>query len=230
MRGENGALAGFFCDAHDTAAGDADEQLAVIRRESDARAEAAQVRDRFYFAGRIDAIDLPPFAAGPKDAVAIERTAFGMIEPAGKDSKTIGWDFGTHRQACKNTGTDNPLNAKISASSMAPVILTFLTGWNCLLLCYNLVMPKLDYRNIEKDPARCGGQPVVAGTRIRVATVLTCYRQGMRVEEIIQHYSNLKPSDVHDALAYAYDHLDEIETDLADDDEAQVKARHKPPT
>lgn len=86
-------------------------------------------------------------------------------------------------------------------------------------------MPKLDYRNIEKDPARCGGQPVVAGTRIRVATVLACYRQGMRIEEIIQQYSHLKPADVHDALAYAYDHLDEIEADLAADDEAEVKAK-----
>ena len=59
-------------------------------------------------------------------------------------------------------------------------------------------MTKLDYRNIEKDPSRCGGQPVVAGTRIRVGTVLTCYRQGMGVEEILQQYPTLKPADVHD--------------------------------
>jgi uncharacterized protein (DUF433 family) len=89
-------------------------------------------------------------------------------------------------------------------------------------------MPKLDYHNIEKDAARCGGQPVVAGTRIRVATVLGCYRQGMGVEEIVQQYPSLKPADVLGALAYAYDHLDEIEADLAADDEAAVKARHAP--
>jgi uncharacterized protein (DUF433 family) len=88
-------------------------------------------------------------------------------------------------------------------------------------------MPKLDYRNIEKDHSRCGGQPVVAGTRIRVATVLACYRQGMTVEEIVQQYPHLKPADVHDALAYAYDHLDEIEADLAADDEAAVKAKYR---
>ena len=87
-------------------------------------------------------------------------------------------------------------------------------------------MPKLDYRNIEQDPARCGGQPVVVGTRVRVATVLTCYRQGMGVEEIVQQYPALKPADVHDALAFAYDHLEEVEADLAADDEATVKARH----
>lgn len=84
-------------------------------------------------------------------------------------------------------------------------------------------MPKLDYRNIEIDPERCGGQAVVAATRIRVATILTCYRLGMGIEEITQQYPSLKPSDVHDALAYAYDHIDEIESDLAADDEAVSK-------
>ena len=86
-------------------------------------------------------------------------------------------------------------------------------------------MRKLDYRNIEQDPSRCGGQPVIGATRIRVAIVLGCYRQGMSVEEIVQQYPTLKPSDVHDALAYAYDHLAEIESSLAADDEGTVKAR-----
>ena len=86
-------------------------------------------------------------------------------------------------------------------------------------------MPKLDYRKVEKDPARCGGQAVVAGTRIRVATILSCYRLGMSVEEIVQQYGTLTPADVHDAMAYAYDHIDEIEADLAGDDEPAVKAK-----
>jgi hypothetical protein len=47
----------------------------------------------------------------------------------------------------------------------------------------------------------------------------------MRVEEIVQQYPSLRPADVNDALAYAYDHFDEIESDLAADDEAVVKAR-----
>jgi uncharacterized protein (DUF433 family) len=91
-------------------------------------------------------------------------------------------------------------------------------------------MPKLDYRNIEQDANRCGGQPVVVGTRIRVATVLGCYRQGMSIEEIVQQYPTLKPADVHDALAYAYDHLEAIEADLANDDETAVKIALNPPT
>ena len=73
-------------------------------------------------------------------------------------------------------------------------------------------MSNLDYRNIEKDSGVCGGQPIVANTRIRVATILSCYRQGMGIEEIVQEFPLLKPADVHDALAYAYDHLEEILT------------------
>lgn len=88
-------------------------------------------------------------------------------------------------------------------------------------------MTILDYRNIERDPARCGGRAVIGGTRMRVATVLYCYRQAMTVEEIVQQYPALKPADVHDALAYAYEHLPEIESEIADDDEAAVKARLK---
>jgi uncharacterized protein (DUF433 family) len=84
-------------------------------------------------------------------------------------------------------------------------------------------MAKLDYRNIEKAPGRCGGRATVAGTRIRVCTILACYRQGMTVEEIVQQYPHLRPSDVHDALAYAYDHAEEMEADLAADDEAVVQ-------
>ena len=58
-----------------------------------------------------------------------------------------------------------------------------------------------------------------------MATILTCYRQGMSVEEIVQQYPSLKPADVHDALAYAYQHIAEIEADLLADDEASVKSQ-----
>jgi uncharacterized protein (DUF433 family) len=85
-------------------------------------------------------------------------------------------------------------------------------------------MSKIDFRNVESDPSRCGGQPVVGGTRIRVATILTCYRGAMSVEEILQQYPTLRPADVHDALAYAYEHLAEIEASLAADDESVVKS------
>jgi uncharacterized protein (DUF433 family) len=58
-----------------------------------------------------------------------------------------------------------------------------------------------------------------------VATILACYRQGMSVEEIVQQYPTLRPADVHDALAFAYDHMESIETHLELDDESSVKAK-----
>ena len=65
----------------------------------------------------------------------------------------------------------------------------------------------------------------MAGTRIRVSTILACYHQGMTVEEILQEYSHLRPADVHDALAYDYEHPEEIEADLAADDESTVRRK-----
>ena len=84
-------------------------------------------------------------------------------------------------------------------------------------------MSKVDYRNIEKVADRCGGRAVVAGTRMRVSLILALYREGMAVEQIVKQYPHLRPADVHDALAYAYDHPEEIEADLAADDEAAVQ-------
>jgi uncharacterized protein (DUF433 family) len=79
-------------------------------------------------------------------------------------------------------------------------------------------MTRIDYRNIEKVPGVCGGQAVIAGSRIRVATILVWHRQGIGVEEIHTYYPHLRISDIYDALAYAYDHLDEIEADIAEDE------------
>jgi uncharacterized protein (DUF433 family) len=83
-------------------------------------------------------------------------------------------------------------------------------------------MNKFDYRNIERVPGRCGGSPVIAGG-CGVSLILGWHRMGMTVEEIVQQYPHIRPSDVHDALAYAYDHPDEIEADLAQDREAAAK-------
>ena len=38
----------------------------------------------------------------------------------------------------------------------------------------------------------------------------------------VKSYPQLRPGDVHDALAYAYDHPDEIEGEIASDAESSV--------
>ncbi len=84
-------------------------------------------------------------------------------------------------------------------------------------------MSKVDYRNIEKVPDRCGGRAVVAGTRVRVSVIVSCHRQGMTLEDILKQYPHLRLSDIYDALAYASDHPLEIDADLAADDELSVQ-------
>ncbi|MBN1442742.1 MAG: DUF433 domain-containing protein [Planctomycetes bacterium] len=88
-------------------------------------------------------------------------------------------------------------------------------------------MSKLDDRTIDTVADRCGGRAVGGGTRIRPATILASYRQGMTVEEILKDdYPHLRRADVHDALAYAYEHVGEIAADLAADDEQTVQRKH----
>ena len=67
---------------------------------------------------------------------------------------------------------------------------------------------------VQKDPAVCGGDPVIAGTRIPVRLVYLRLRAGDSVESIQRAYPHLTLSQIHDALSYAYDHLPEIEEEV----------------
>jgi uncharacterized protein (DUF433 family) len=58
-------------------------------------------------------------------------------------------------------------------------------------------------QHVEMHPDKCGGKPVVVGTRIRVWDVYVLHeRQGMAPDEIIGAYLHLTLADVHAALAY----------------------------
>lgn len=72
---------------------------------------------------------------------------------------------------------------------------------------------------IESRPDVCGGKPCIAGRRIRVIDVATWYEQmKMSIEEIAREF-DLAPQEIHAALAYYYEHHDEIEARQAQDDE-----------
>jgi uncharacterized protein (DUF433 family) len=80
---------------------------------------------------------------------------------------------------------------------------------------------------IVATPGTCGGRPRIAGSRIRVQDVAGWYEsEGMSPDEIVAAYPHLSLADVHAALAYYYEHLDEIRRDLADDETlvAEMKA------
>jgi uncharacterized protein (DUF433 family) len=77
---------------------------------------------------------------------------------------------------------------------------------------------RLEHIVVEVDI--CGGKPHVAGQRVKVQHVAIWHeRQGKSPDEIVAEHPALTLADVHAALAYYYDHRQEIDNDiLADDD------------
>jgi uncharacterized protein (DUF433 family) len=78
----------------------------------------------------------------------------------------------------------------------------------------SLTARKLDYPYITSNPGIAGGRPVIAGTRITVNCIAGYYQLGMSIDEILDSLHHLTPSQVHSALAYYFDHQDEINSDL----------------
>lgn len=69
--------------------------------------------------------------------------------------------------------------------------------------------------HITKTPGVCGGKACIAGHRIRVLdVVLQCEPGGLTPQEFVAQFPGVTLADVHAALAYAYDHPNEIEADL----------------
>ena len=64
-------------------------------------------------------------------------------------------------------------------------------------------MKLVGYPRISIDPAVCGGRPVVAGTRVRVADVLEMLAGGANEAEIVADFPYVKAEDVRACLAYA---------------------------
>jgi hypothetical protein len=75
-------------------------------------------------------------------------------------------------------------------------------------------MPALDYPHIRKaegEVARLERLP-----RVRVAQIVADHLgYGWSAEEIVRQHSHLEPAEVHAALAYYFDHREEIDAELA---------------
>lgn len=62
----------------------------------------------------------------------------------------------------------------------------------------------MDYRQyIVRDPATCGGEPVVRGTRVTVRTILASLAEGMSVAEIVRDFPTLDEASVRAVIAFA---------------------------
>ena len=81
------------------------------------------------------------------------------------------------------------------------------------------VKEKVPYRikhpYITRKKSVCGGKPIIAGTRIKVAQIAIEYeRIGWTPDEIIQAHPHLTLAQVHDALAYYYENAEQINADI----------------
>ena len=82
--------------------------------------------------------------------------------------------------------------------------------------------------NIDKD------LPCISGTRLRVQDVVAHYRAGRSAEEIQQAYPSYTLAQVFSALAYYYDHMEEMDRQIeerrrmAEAALAEIEARQGP--
>jgi uncharacterized protein (DUF433 family) len=76
-------------------------------------------------------------------------------------------------------------------------------------------MSKSTEDRISRTPDVCGGKACIAGHRVRVLDVVVWHEhQGMTPDEIVSHIPTLTLADVHAALAYYFDHIDEIQQEM----------------
>ena len=73
-------------------------------------------------------------------------------------------------------------------------------------------------QHIESNPAKCGGKPCLAGTRIRVWDIHVWHNlRGQSPEEVVAAFPQLSLADVYAALAYYLDHREEIQLQAKED-------------
>jgi len=85
--------------------------------------------------------------------------------------------------------------------------------------------------HIEATPGICGGKPRIAGRRIRVMDVVVWHEQlGLSPDEIVSRHPDLTLADVHAALAYYFDHCDQIQQDIASERRFVEEMRRETPS
>jgi uncharacterized protein (DUF433 family) len=84
---------------------------------------------------------------------------------------------------------------------------------------------------ITRTPGVCGGKACIEGHRIRVMDIAIMYEhQGMSAEEIVEQYPSITLGDVHAALAYYYDNIEEIREDIRRNNEVAEMYRSQFPS
>jgi uncharacterized protein (DUF433 family) len=85
------------------------------------------------------------------------------------------------------------------------------------LSCYNerIMSLKTSYPHIVKDPTVCGGKACIQGTRVRVLDIVCASDHlALSPDEICDQYPEFTLSQVHGALAYYYEHREEVHAEM----------------
>lgn len=73
----------------------------------------------------------------------------------------------------------------------------------------------------------CGGEPILAGTRISVRLIVEWESMGKSVDEIVAMYPHISHAQVYDALSYYYDHKEEIDRYIKENTESFIREKYK---
>lgn len=85
----------------------------------------------------------------------------------------------------------------------------------------SLANPRSDIAlGIDCDPRVCGGDPCISHTRIPVWALVQSKRLGMSKADLLKSYPTLRAEDLVNAWAYEQSHRDEIDRQIAANEEA----------
>ncbi len=77
-----------------------------------------------------------------------------------------------------------------------------------------------EHPHIYTSPEMHQGEPTIRGTAITVRTIVENFRVNSSIEDTLDVYPFLSRAQVYDALAYYYDHIEEIEDYIRENQEA----------
>jgi uncharacterized protein (DUF433 family) len=85
--------------------------------------------------------------------------------------------------------------------------------------------------HITKTPGVCGGRACIAGHRIRVQDIVVWHeKRGYSPDEVVELFDGITLADVHAALAYYFDHREEIEAEFRKDREWEDRIKAEIPS
>ncbi len=88
----------------------------------------------------------------------------------------------------------------------------------------------LETAHTVRTPEICAGKPRIDGHRIKVEHIAVCYeRMNIIPDEIVASHPTITLAQVHAALAYHYDHKDEIDAAIEEGKRPAEELKAKSP-